>query len=150
MLQITAHMKVLVAVEAVDGRKGIDSLAQLCRQKLLDDPFSGCLFIFRNRAGTTLTGLCYDGQGFWLAKKRLSKGRFGHWPREGTTQALEPYQAQTLLAAGDPNSTGASIWRPLAKAKETGRSQPRANPERPESRPAPRGSSTASTSKARP
>ena len=44
-------MRILVAIEAIDGRKGIDSLAQLCREKLRSDPFSGCLFIFRNRSG---------------------------------------------------------------------------------------------------
>ena len=43
MIQITPQMRVLVAVEAVDGRKGIDSLAALCRQKLDADPFSGCV-----------------------------------------------------------------------------------------------------------
>jgi hypothetical protein len=29
MIQITAQMRVLVAIEPVDGRKGIDSLARL-------------------------------------------------------------------------------------------------------------------------
>ena len=45
LIQITPQMRILVAIEAIDGRKGIDSLAQLCRQKLRSDPFSGCLFI---------------------------------------------------------------------------------------------------------
>ncbi len=45
MIQITPQMRVLVAVEAVDFRKGIDSLAQLCRDKLTADPFSGCVFV---------------------------------------------------------------------------------------------------------
>lgn len=80
MLQITPQMRILVAVEPVDGRKGIDSLAQVCRQKLEDDPLSGCLFIFRSRSRTTITCICFDGQGFWIAKKRLSKGRFQWWP----------------------------------------------------------------------
>jgi hypothetical protein len=44
MLQITPQMRILVAVEAVDGRKGIDSLARLCQEKLEADPFSGWLF----------------------------------------------------------------------------------------------------------
>jgi len=35
----------LVAVEAVDFRKGIDSLARLCQDHLHTDPFSGCLFV---------------------------------------------------------------------------------------------------------
>ena len=33
MIQITPQMKILVAVEAVDGRKGIDSLVRLCLEK---------------------------------------------------------------------------------------------------------------------
>jgi hypothetical protein len=43
MIHITAQMRVLVAIEAVDGRKGIDSLVQVCREKLSEDPFSGCV-----------------------------------------------------------------------------------------------------------
>jgi transposase len=66
-------MRILVAVEAVDGRKGIDSRVQLCREKLDADPFSGCLFVFRSRRATSIRVLAYDGQGFWLAQKRLSK-----------------------------------------------------------------------------
>ena len=73
MIQITPQLRILVAVEAIDGRKGIDSLAQLCREKLDSDPFSGCPFIFRNRSARAIRILAYDGQGFWLATKRLSK-----------------------------------------------------------------------------
>ncbi len=112
MLQITPQMRVLVAIEPIDGRKGIDSLVQLCRQKLSDDPFSGCLFVFRTRSGTTIKALVYDGQGFWLAQKRLSEGRFRWWPTgRDTAQTLEPHQVQILFAAGDPTARGAPIWR---------------------------------------
>jgi len=51
MIQITAQMRVLVAIERVDGRKGIDSLVRLCQEKLAEDPFSGCVFVFRSRSG---------------------------------------------------------------------------------------------------
>ena len=74
MLAITPQMRILVAVEAVDFRKGIDSLAELCRVKLNADPFSGCVFVFRSKPATSIKVLVYDGQGFWLAAKRLSKG----------------------------------------------------------------------------
>ena len=73
MLQITPHMRILVALELIDGRKGIDALIQLCREKLAADPFSGCLFLFRSRRATSIRALLYDGQGFWMAQKRLSK-----------------------------------------------------------------------------
>src|SRR5450755_511316 len=72
MIQIAAQIRILVAVEAIDGRKGIDAIAQLCREKLNADPFSGFLFIFRTRRGTAIRVLQFDGQGFWLATKRLS------------------------------------------------------------------------------
>jgi len=119
MLQITPQMRILVAVEAVDGRKGIDSLARLCQEKLEADPFSGWLFVFRSRRGTAIRILVYDGQGFWLAQKRLSKGRFRWWP-EGRSpgevaRSLAAYQLQVLLAAGDPTRTQeAPAWRPLS------------------------------------
>jgi transposase len=112
MLQITPQMRVLVAVEPIDGRKGIDSLAQLCRQKLSADPFSGCVFVFRTKSGTTLKALVFDGQGFWLAQKRLSQGRFQSWPGgQEAAQALEAHQVQVLFAAGDPRVEGAPVWR---------------------------------------
>ena len=114
MIQITPQMRILAAVEAVDGRKGIDSLMQLCREKLAADPFSGCLFLFRSRSATTLKILVYDGQGFWLAQKRLSQGRFRWWPQGGTAQALQAHQAQLLLAAGNPDTAAAPVWRKLA------------------------------------
>ena len=60
MIQITPQMRVLVAVEPVDFRKGIDSLAQLCRNKLASDPFSGCVFVFRSRRATSIKVLVYD------------------------------------------------------------------------------------------
>ena len=34
MIQITPQMRIWLAVEPVDFRKGIDGLAQVCRQKL--------------------------------------------------------------------------------------------------------------------
>ena len=114
LIQITPHLRILVAVEPVDGRKGMDSLAQLCREKLEADPFSGCVFIFRTRRGTAIKLLAYDGQGFWLATKRLSKGRFQWWPT-GTEPArtLRAHQAQLLLAAGNPEAEAPPAWRPL-------------------------------------
>ena len=119
MIQVTPQMRILVAVEAVDGRKGIDSLARLCQERLETDPFSGCLFVFRSRRGTAVRILAYDGQGFWLAQKRLSKGRFRWWP-EGrnpreVARSLAAHQLQVLLAAGDPTATRAApAWRPVS------------------------------------
>src|ERR1700733_10134633 len=115
MIQIAAQIRILVAVEAIDGRKGIDAIAQLCREKLNADPFSGYLFIFRSRSGTAIRILQYDGQGFWLATKRLSKGRFKWWPTGAEpARILQAHQAQLLLAAGNPEAEAPPAWRPLS------------------------------------
>ena len=119
MLAITPQMRIRVAVEAVDFRKGIDSLAELCRAKLNADPFSGCVFVFRSRRATSIKVLVYDGQGFWLATKRLSKGRFRWWPQVAEQGAKEPrravrgHQAQVLFAASNPDVYAAPEWRQI-------------------------------------
>jgi transposase len=115
LIQITPQLRILVAIDAIDGRKGIDSLAQLCREKLEADPFSGCLFIFRSRRGTAIKLLTYDGQGFWLATKRLSKGRFKWWP-SGSEPAriLRAHQAQLLLVAANPDTEAPPVWRQVS------------------------------------
>ena len=66
MLQLTPQMRIYLAVQPVDFRKGIDGIAHVCRRTLDVDPFSGGVFVFRNRKRTALKILVYDGQGFWL------------------------------------------------------------------------------------
>ena len=88
MIQITPHMRILLAAEPADFRKGIDGLAGLCRQVLKSDPFSGHVFVFRNKSATSIKILIYDGQGYWLCQKRLSRGQFKWWPKaEGQRKA---------------------------------------------------------------
>ena len=113
MIQVTPQMRVLVAIEPVDFRRGIDGLARLCRELLLADPFLGTMFAFRNRGATALKLLVYDGQGFWLCHKRLSQGRFRHWP--GGKEASAPllaHELQVLICGGNPSTTRAlAAWR---------------------------------------
>ena len=103
MIQVTPHMRVLVAVEPADFRKGIDGLARVCREVLRKDPFSGLLFVFRNNVESRImwsrqrrwTISC--SKVFWtphnqrLSKKarRLSSGlnRFGRLTLFGSVRA---------------------------------------------------------------
>ncbi len=114
MIQVTPHMRILLAVEPVDFRKGIDGLARVCRQELESDPFSGRMFVFGNRRRTAIKVLMYDGQGFWLSYKRLSKGRFNWWGSGSgdVSECLEAHQLQLLLWNGDPGQARtAPLWR---------------------------------------
>lgn len=117
MITITEEMRVKAVIDPVDGRKGIDGLSQVCRAVLKTDPMSGTIFVFRNRSARTIRLLMFDGQGFWLAMKRLSRGKFLHWPRSSTDEAgawLLAHQFRALIWGGDP-ATGwvAPLWRPV-------------------------------------
>lgn len=119
MIQITPQMRILLAVEPVDFRRGIDGLARLCREELESDPFSGAAFVFIGRSAKAIRVLVYDGQGYWLCQKRLSVGKFRFWPRaEHTSKKARQFAAHelnVLLAGGDPSATSAAPeWRPVA------------------------------------
>jgi transposase len=120
MLQITPHMRILVCMQPVDFRKGIDGIAAVCRNHIGEDPHSGTLFLFRNRSKCTIRILTYDGQGFWLCSKRLSKGKFHWWPENGSTSAcIQSWDLQTLLGNGDPSMAAfAKDWRKIEKPSE--------------------------------
>ena len=121
MMQLAPQMRILVAVEPADFRKGIDGLCRLCRTALSEDPFSGAVFVFRSRRGTAIKILVYDGQGFWLCQKRLSEGRFRYWPtRNGApVHKLLAHELQVLLAGGNPDRTlAAPQWRQITPPAE--------------------------------
>ena len=116
VIQITPQMRIFVAVEAVDFRKGIDGLCQVCRSVLKADPFSGIVFVFRNRRRTAIKLLLYDGQGYWIFHKRLSEGKFKWWPEAGdnSLKQLAVHELQLLIWNGNPDFAQVSPpWRKI-------------------------------------
>ena len=119
MIALSPTATAYCAVEAVDFRNGIDGLARLCRTTMEREPMGGGVFLFRNRRRTAVKILFYDGQGFWLCLKRLSKGRFGWWGEgrnmSGKVMELMASELQVLLWNGDPERSGVSeMWRKVA------------------------------------
>lgn len=125
MIVLSPQMRILVAVAPADFRRGIDGLCALCKAELKEDPFSGAVFVFRSRRATAVKILTYDGQGFWLCQKRLSKGRFAHWPRSangGSEASLQllAHEVHVLLFGGDPGTARAAPqWRRIATTAGT-------------------------------
>ena len=115
MIQITPHMRILIAVAPADFRKGIDGLASLCRSQMKADPMSGAMFVFRNRRKTAIRVLVYDGQGYWLCYKRLSTGKFRWWPKgDAAVCTLRAHELNVLLNAGNPEQIKAApVWRAI-------------------------------------
>ena len=102
MLSFAGSLKVFVALEAADMRKGFNGLHALITEKLMEDPRSGALFVFTNRRRSRLKILCWDGTGLWVCTKRLEQGTFS-WPKNAEPQAtklrLSP-EALALLTDG--------------------------------------------------
>ena len=120
MIQITPHIRILLALEPVDFRKGIDGLAGVCTNILNQDPFTGHMFIFRNKRGTSIKILLYDGQGFWLCQKRFSKGHLNFWPDKSSNDSLmklEPHQLQMLIWNVNFQRISCSKWKNIKKNK---------------------------------
>lgn len=76
MLSLTSALRIFLAVEPADMRKGFDGLSQLVRDRIAQDPLSGHLYVFRNKRRDRIKILYWDRDGFALWYKRLEKGTF--------------------------------------------------------------------------
>lgn len=93
--------QIWLVVEAVDMRGGIDGLSQRIQNLLGRSPCDGSAYAFRNRRGTRLKLLIWDGTGVWLCHRRLHQGKFV-WPRaDATTVTLTERQWSWLITGVD-------------------------------------------------
>ena len=76
MLSVAGTQRVFLCRSAVDFRKAHDGLCAIIRDGFGDDPFSGDVFAFFNRAKDRIKLVVWDRNGFWLCYKRLEKGTF--------------------------------------------------------------------------
>lgn len=76
MLMLPASVRIYVAAEPVDLRRGFDGLAAATRSLIQQDPLSGHLFVFLNRRKDRMKLLCFDRTGYLLVYKRLERGTF--------------------------------------------------------------------------
>jgi transposase len=116
MLSLPPSVKVYLAVDPVDMRKGVDALANVVRYVVRQEPMSGHLFVFRGRRGHMIRVLFWDRNGWALYTKRLERGVF-HLPvtvAEGT-QRVEVDAAELMLMLEGIDLRGAKRhvrWRP--------------------------------------
>lgn len=101
MLSFSGSVRVFVALEPCDMRKGFEGLAGLVGTEMKEQVQSGALFVFGNRRRTRLKMLYFDGTGLWLLSKRLEAGTFS-WPRdtEGKKKLRLRPEALAMLTDG--------------------------------------------------
>lgn len=105
MISLSSATRVFVYSDHIDFRSGLDGIIGLTKRKIKEDPMSGALFVFRNRKCTSFKAIIYDGQGYWLMMKRLSDGKFRHWPKQDDTSLqMLAREAMVLMWNGNPQS----------------------------------------------
>lgn len=110
MVQLTPQSRIWLALAPVDFRKGIDGLAAVCRQTVAQNPLDGAIYVFRNRTGTTLKRLCYDGQGYCYVPSASRRGACGGG-RGRTAPRCAWWPASCRCCSGTAAPTGPP-WRP--------------------------------------
>lgn len=108
MISFSPGTKVWLAAGKTDMRRGIQGLGAIAQTILKEDPLSGHVFVFRGRNGGRIKLLHYDGQGFCLFYKVLTKSTFV-WPaaKDGKV-AITPAQLASLLEGMDYRLTQAA------------------------------------------
>ena len=76
MLSLPPSVRVFVATQPVDGRKGVDSLMAIVRSAFEQVPLSGHLYVFFSTRGERVRIVYWDRNGFAMWTKRLERGRF--------------------------------------------------------------------------
>ncbi len=104
MLNLPPSVRIWLATRATDLRKSFDTLAELVRQQLQADPFSGHLFVFRNQRADRVKLLYWDEDGFVIIYKRLEQGSFRFPATAGDRVEIRAADLQLLLDGVDLDS----------------------------------------------
>lgn len=92
---LPSSVRIFVAAEAVDLRRGFDGLAAATRSVIRESPESGHLFVFLNRRRDRVKVLVWDRTGYLIVYKRLARGTFA------LASAPAPGTRHIELDAGD-------------------------------------------------
>jgi transposase len=118
VLSLPPSVRLFMATQAVDGRKGADSLMVLVRDVLKHDPLSGHLFIFFSRRADRVRIVYWDRNGFAMWTKRLERGRFCPTFTNGRLGATAIEAAQLALIVEGIDLAGAR-YRPRWEPRST-------------------------------
>ena len=100
MIQLTSQTQIHLAIEPSDFRKQIDGHVALIKQHLKQDPRSGALYVFINRAKTMIRAISYQDNGYWVATKRLSRGTFRGWPKSNEPVSKSTSKELSIMLKG--------------------------------------------------
>lgn len=120
MLTLASGVKVFLAADTVDLRRGHDGLCSLVKNMLALDPFAGHLFVFVGRRADRVKILFWDRGGFVLYYKRLARGRFRlpRVPAGADRIVLDGTELAMLLGGFDvAHAPRVDAWEPAPRRR---------------------------------
>jgi len=102
VLSLPPSVRIFVARSPLDMRRSFDGLSAAVIDVIDEDPQSGHVFVFFNKARTHVKCLVWDRAGYWIFYKRIEHGRFRVFDQAvGTCGAFELHAHElTLLLEG--------------------------------------------------
>lgn len=96
-----SHARIIIRPGTTNMLASKDRLLEIIKSIMKDDPFSGAVFLFCNRNRNILKMIWWDRTGFWVAQKKLEKGRWP-WPdTQEQARQLNLGQIEMLLKGVD-------------------------------------------------
>lgn len=122
MLSLPSSVRILIAVEPTDMRKGVDGLCRIAEAEMGGDVYAGTIFVFLSRRRDRLKILTWDTGGFVIFYKRLEAGQF-KMPRvrDGEKVGLLDATQLTMLLRGI-DLTGVRkpvLWEPPSLSSQS-------------------------------
>jgi transposase len=117
MLTLPPGVRMFVATERTDGRKGIDGLAAIVRSRFAEDPLSGSMYVFFTRRADRVRVLYFDRDGYVLVTKRLERGHYRvPWVSERGRVIIEAAELLLVLEGIDlAGSHRRARWAPRTR-----------------------------------
>jgi transposase len=88
------EVRIFIRPGMTDLRKAVNGLTGIIEQQMMEEPFSGNIYLFCNRDRKLLKALWWDRNGFWLSQKRLEQDKFP-WPQ--TSEDVHELSREQLL-----------------------------------------------------
>lgn len=117
MISLDSELKILVATQPIDFRRGVNGLVALISETLKSDPYAGHLYVFRSKRSDRLKMVRYDGSGIVLVTKWLEAGGFTWPPIEDGAMRLSAAKMALLLDGLDWSGV---VQRPVKRPTKAG------------------------------
>ena len=115
MIQVSPNATIYVVENPISFSSRLKGTLAICRDLLSIEPMDGCVTVFRNKAGTNLRIVFYDGDGFWICEKAFSRGRMRDWARSGGVTQVTARELAVLLWRGDVRGAAfPPFWKRVA------------------------------------